>query len=221
MSYNIFIQGGIMNLARIMSTLIKIKKLKYCGGGDEFEEEVYNVLSKAGFKELIPFNKKDSKDRTKKVNHFLENYKKELHMVFISQPKGTHGCPDYWIFFNNKKIKIECKSSKSGSIKWNSGRPHNDIMYAYNCYKTDQTYLFLGQDHIGDMTKFNEEIMPDLKKIKKALREELNKKIVSLGYGEDFYLNPRTDWLDKTKVSQQYTKKKKFNVYKYIKEVIT
>lgn len=208
-----------MNLAKTMSTIIKIKKLKYCGGGDEFEQEVHNILSKTGFKELVPFNKKDSKDRTKKVNHFLENYDKELHMVFVSQPRGTHGCPDYWIFINNKKIRIECKSSKSGSIRWNSGRPHNDIIYAYNCHNTDQTYLFLGQDHIGDMTSFDKHIIPALKKAKKA-QEELNKLIVSHGYGDKFYQNFRTDWLDKTKISEQYTKKKKFNVYKYIKEVV-
>lgn len=199
-----------------MKPLIKIGKLKYSGGGDEFESQVFKVLIGCGFKELLPFDKKKSNGRSSKVEKFLKNHRKVPHMTFISQPRGTHGSPDYWVYMNGKKIELECKSSKSGSVKWNSGRPHNDILYAFNCGRTNKTYMFLGQDHIGDMSDFDKHIIPALKAAKKS-QDEINKLIVSYGYGDNFYQNFRTDWLDKSKIHMTHNKTKKLNLYKYVK----
>jgi len=205
-----------MKISDIFKIFLTIEKLGYAGGGDEFEEAVKNILLKFGLIELFPITK-DSSGRTEKVKKFLSSYKGDLNMCFISQPKGTHGCPDYWIYIGGRKIKLECKSSKNESIRWNSGRPRNNIIFAYNCDKTNKTYLFMGQDHIGDMTDFEEFVIPKLNEIKQQ-QKEVNDLIKNLGYGEDFYQNFRTDWLDKTKIPNSYTKQKKLNVYKFIKK---
>lgn len=207
-----------MKISNIYRLFLAIEKIDYAGDGDKFEEAVKDILLEHEYTELFPVLN-DSSGRSKKVDKFLSSYTGELNMCFISQPRGTHGCPDYWIFVDNKKIKLECKSSKHGGVKWNSGRPRNDIIYAYNCYKTNKTYLFMGQDHIGDMTDFETVVMTMLKEIKEK-QKAINDLIINLGYGDKFYQNFRADWLDKTKISSSYTKQKRLNVYKFIKKEV-
>lgn len=208
-----------MKISNLYKLFLTIEKIGYAGGGDKFEKAVKDVLLKFEFTELFPIINNDSNGRSKKVDKFLSSYTGDLNMCFISQPRGTHGCPDYWVYIDNKKFKLECKSSKSGGIRWNSGRPRNDIVYAYNCGATKKTYLFMGQDHIGDMTDFETIVMPMLKQIKEK-QKAINDLIINLGYGDKFYQNFRADWLDKGKISESYTKQKRLNVYKFIKKEV-
>ena len=234
-----------MKILEICKLLVAIQKIKYAGGGAQFEEAVKNKLIDFGFsdlsqttlyKELEKEEKKKKKVRgenvgkpikfsqSKHVENFLKKYVGPKNKHFVPQPTGPNAHPDYWIFIDGKKLQLECKSSTNGQIKWNSGRPRKDVIYAYNCAELNKTYLLMGQDFLGDgvdLDHFNDVLMPQFIDDRAIVNKRINDKLKKNGI-DNFYLNFRFDWHTTKNYTLKniYSRRKKLNVFEFVKRKI-
>ena len=68
-------------------------------------------------------------------------------LMFIPQPCGSQSFPDFIVSDSNGRVHyIECKSSKSDKIVWNSGTPKKGAIYVVSSGKYDRQTLVRGDD---------------------------------------------------------------------------
>ena len=91
--------------------------------GSEFEQEIKTRLKTFGFEEVVLPNGITAK------KHFKEHPEMFKPGTFVSQPNGKTNPPDFYIFFNEKMLKLECKSTTSNSVALGSTIPDQETLY--------------------------------------------------------------------------------------------
>ena len=91
--------------------------------GSEFEQEIKTRLKNFGFVEVVLPQKYTA------TTYFEKQPEKFIPGTFVSQPNGNTNPPDFYIFFNEKMLKLECKSTTSNSIALGSTIPDQETLY--------------------------------------------------------------------------------------------
>jgi len=129
----------------------ELKNMGYISNGSkQHESAVEKILVKHGMKSVKGEASRKAKNKSQKTKAIKEwvaqgNFP-DWH--YISQPYGSQSAPDFMIFYKGKKIELECKSSKGGTITWNSGFPTKERIYLYSCGNQLQSTYFMGDDWI-------------------------------------------------------------------------
>lgn len=140
------------------------------------------------FKSLINF--KTGQDFEINLKSIFDNNS----IVYQYQPYGSQNFPDFKLI--NHDINIECKTSKTGKIVWNSGFPHTNMILIYASSKKNDITFFLGEEIIKNNTLRNK-----IKEWAKCRGKELKEEFKKFGIKSfNFYLremyNDETNRLD-------------------------
>ncbi len=182
----------------------------YPNGKKEHEKAVREILLSHGMVEK--FKGKYGKGRKGRIEPFLEQEKCPDGAYFIWQPHGSQRYPDFYLFFDGVKITLECKSTKSGKIMWNSGYPREGGIYIFADGDQDKNYLFMGEDHC------NLELVADILNFQAKQKKEaigFNKKMEKKYGKTKLKAYPRAAVTDSEIISTTDTDKKLKNVYDY------
>ena len=82
--------------------------------------------------------------------------------IIICNPNGSQRSPDIMIIHNKHALRLECKTSKTGSSVWNSGLPKKNHVYIFNAYEKEDISYALGQDLISDKEIENLNVMSSI-----------------------------------------------------------
>ena len=83
-------------------------------------------------------------------------------LSYISQPNGPQQSPDFYVFYNDKKYSIECKSSKGTCPTYNGGLPKPDSIYIFSSAKYNKTTIYNANDVVSDqMRTLYEELLTE------------------------------------------------------------
>lgn len=96
--------------------------------------------------------------RVKTGEHFEQNIKElfdKYEIKYIYQPNGSQQYPDFLLEEYKIAINIECKTSKTKKIVWNSGFPHSNVIviYAYSKENEKDITYFLVDDKVESGTE--------------------------------------------------------------------
>ena len=89
-------------------------------------------------------NSQDNPEHENQVEDLLKKHKLE----YKSQPNGSQNSPDFYVYYNNKRYSIECKSSKGYYPVYNSGLPKPGVIYIFSSKKYNETTIFNADDKV-------------------------------------------------------------------------
>ena len=120
-------------------TIFKSNKL-----GLEFEKVILQEL-----KVFLRHCKPITTTSTSAYNKAIKNYESG-RVIIAHHPNGTNKFPDIKVHYNDIDIDFEVKSSKDGTIHWNSTMVKPDTIYIYNYVnpsKGNDIIIFCGKDY--------------------------------------------------------------------------
>ena len=151
-------------------------------GGKKHEKFIESELIIGGFKPTkLP--KKELREYMDNLNKKQSNHKN----VFVSQPFGSQGYPDFIVFEEDGTIRaVEAKSSKGDKITWNSGYPREGGIYILSSGRYNKQTVSLGDD-LWTTEERQKQLL--IRKKCEELSKELNKELcMKENYDSDFYM---------------------------------
>lgn len=115
------------------------------------------------------------------------------------QPNGSQNAPDFNVTINGMTIGVECKTTKTGGIMWNSNHANPDYVYVYQNTATGKTVCFVGDQLIsGDEIKLLTAYVNE----SKALADRYNKELKKIGSAWRVY--PRKMFINTTNIIRKF-----------------
>jgi hypothetical protein len=87
-------------------------------------------------------NSQDNPEHENQVEELLIAHGLE----YVAQPNGIQNSPDFYVYYNNKRYSIECKSSKGHYPVYNGGLPKVDAIYIFSSKKYNKTTIYNAND---------------------------------------------------------------------------
>ena len=100
-----------------------------CLKANTVELKIAQFLTEHGFEQQ--YNKHNMLFKKSDLVGFVVDERYINNKFFIHQPFGTQNSPDFIICVYGLIICLEDKSSKNGTIMWNSHIPRNDFLYHF------------------------------------------------------------------------------------------
>ena len=90
-------------------------------------------------------NSQDNPEHENQVEDLLIKHGLE----YVAQPNGIQNSPDFYVYYNDNRYSIECKSCKEASPVFNSSLPKPDTIYVFSSKKYNATTLFNANDIVS------------------------------------------------------------------------
>lgn len=100
-----------------------------CLKANTVEIKIVQFLKDCGFEQY--YNKNNQYFKKAELQGFVVDNRYANEKFFIHQPFGTQNSPDFLICVYGLIVCLEDKSSKNGTIMWNSHIPRNDFLYHF------------------------------------------------------------------------------------------
>jgi len=128
-------------------------------------------------------NSQDNPEHENQVEDLLKKHKLE----YKSQPNGSQNSPDFYVYYNNKRYSIECKSSKGHYPVYNSGLPKPGVIYIFSSKKYNETTIFNADDIVSSVKrKLYDKLLTKYDEVLNEMRQMTDWLDDSRGF--DFYM---------------------------------
>jgi len=87
-------------------------------------------------------NSQDNPEHENQVEALLQKHGLE----YVPQPNGIQNSPDFYVYHNDVRYSIECKSNKGTFPVYNGGLPKPDVIYIFSSAKYNETTVFNAND---------------------------------------------------------------------------
>lgn len=168
-------------MSTMMESFLKeVQKQPYFsnGSGRPHEKNIERLLIKNGFVQSTI----EDCDITKKDIKEIKNAslsKKIQPCMFVAQPCSSQSFPDFIVSDETGRVfYVECKSSKSDKITWNSGKPKADGIYIFSCGKKNAQTVVKGD---AFWTDEEHELLAEAFRLMKVIQDEYAAKLKDKG----------------------------------------
>jgi hypothetical protein len=106
---------------------------------------------------------------------------------YESQPNGIQNSPDFYVYHNDIRYSVECKSSKGHFPVYNSGLPKPGVIYIFSSKKYNETTLYNADDIVSPTKrKLYEKLLSGYSDLLNEMRQDPDWTEDSRGF--DFYM---------------------------------